>query len=193
MLLPEHDEHFDNPETYQLKQYRTGVKHTRQQRTAIDVGAHVGIFTKRYARDFDQVIAIEPVNTGCLTHNTRDLNNVHIIPAAVSDRSNQRVYLHNPNIKNSGAWEITDAITNTYVETITVDELQLTDVDLIKIDTQGVEKQVLMGAKNTIHEYKPVIHIETRSMTFVKWIEKTFDYKLIATVNKDRILVYKGV
>ena len=197
MHIDPRDRHFQgptkHPSTYQFRQYNAGVKQVKHTRTAIDVGAHIGIFTQRYAQDFERVIAIEPVNIDYLRHNTQNYDNVITYHNAVSNTTGDVVYLHNPshNNENSGAWEITTTPTDIRVETVTIDELNIQDVDLIKIDTQGVEYEVIQGASNTIVECRPVIHIETRDDELVQWLCGEYNYILQTTVVKDRILIPK--
>ena len=47
------------------------------------------------------------------------------------------------------------------VDLITIDSLNLKDVDIIKVDTEGFEYNVLLGAIKTIERCKPVIQVET--------------------------------
>ncbi len=42
----------------------------------------------------------------------------------------------------------------------TVDSLNLTRLDFLKIDVEGMEVQVLMGAECTIAQYRPIIYCE---------------------------------
>ncbi len=49
---------------------------------------------------------------------------------------------------------------NKEIDLITLDSLDLTRVDLIKIDVEGMEEEVLNGAKNLIGTFKPIIFIE---------------------------------
>ena len=63
--------------------------------------------------------------------------------------------------RNSGCFTIipTNSINYT-IETITIDELEISDVDFIKIDVEGVELDVLKGSVNTINKYKPLLQVE---------------------------------
>jgi FkbM family methyltransferase len=197
MQIDPRDRHFTgpvkDPSTYQFSQYNAGVKHAAKRRTAIDVGAHIGIFTQRYAQLFQRVIAIEPVNIRYLRANTAKYPNVEIYHNAASNREGDTVYLHNPskNNENSGAWEITTEPTDTSITTITIDGLNLSVVDIIKIDTQGVEYSVILGAHNTIKQCRPVIHIESKDTDLIEYICNEYDYVVQTTVIKDRILVPK--
>jgi hypothetical protein len=46
------------------------------------------------------------------------------------------------------------------IEIKTLDSLEISKVDFIKIDVQGYEKYVLTGSENTIRNSKPIIIIE---------------------------------
>ena len=177
---------------YQRAHYLTSLEHTPVRRTAVDCGAHIGIWTLRYAHDFSTVWAIEPINHEYLKRNTQHLANVRVVEAALGNKQGtaymKRIDCDNP----SGAWELTEENTPHTTPVVTVDSLGLEDVDIIKIDTQGVERCVLEGADNTIRTYKPTIHIETRDGDLLKWIAHTYDYKHIATHIKDHVLIHRS-
>lgn len=181
--LPPEDLHFEDPNTYQHKHYNTAVKYARTRAVAVDVGAHVGIHTRRLSKDFDVVYAIEPINYEYLTQNTLDLDNVRCINAGASNRAG-KMYAHNPLESNSGAWELSTVTSKQEVEVITIDSLNLTQCDLIKIDTQGLEREVLEGARHTINKYKPVVWIEDRG-TLTTYMLEEFCYNLKDAYNKD--------
>ena len=46
------------------------------------------------------------------------------------------------------------------IQMITIDSLQLTKCDFIKIDVEGYEEHVINGGINTIKKYKPIIVLE---------------------------------
>ena len=48
-------------ENYQLKEYNKALSYVNTKRTAIDVGAKLGIMSYRMCRDFNHVHAIEPL------------------------------------------------------------------------------------------------------------------------------------
>ena len=54
-----------------------------------------------------------------------------------------------------GAWKNGEA-----VEVITVDSLELPLCHFIKIDVEGMELDVLCGAKHTIQQHKPIMYVE---------------------------------
>ena len=61
----------------------------------------------------------------------------------------------------------------------TLDSLNLTDVDIIKIDVEGYELNVLQGASNTIATNRPIVQVEcveTQPRAFGTTIQDLFDY-----------------
>lgn len=53
-----------------------------------------------------------------------------------------------------------DVANNRPVHAITIDSLNLSRVDFIKLDVEGMECQVINGAADTIQSCKPVMHVE---------------------------------
>ena len=188
--LPPEDAHFKDTARYQQQQRQLALKHTRGTRTAIDIGAHVGIHTVHLAHEFDVVWAIEPINTEYLRRNTLHLTNVKVIEAGISNKTST-LYAHNPAESNTGAWELTTLTTAKSVRVITLDSLEIDNVDLIKIDTQKLELEVLQGAHETINKYKPVLWIEDRGCELLEYLKQTHNYGLADNYNKDMIYCSK--
>jgi hypothetical protein len=64
---------------------------------------------------------------------------------------------------------------------ITLDSLQLTNVSMIKIDVDGLEDNVLGGARNTIVSNRPVILIEIQGGSDIDTAPPEILAKIIAT------------
>ena len=62
-----------------------------------------------------------------------------------------------------------------------LDDYNFTDVDIIKIDVEGHEHSVLLGAKQTILQNKPLIQIEIQTK------QKYAVYKLLENLGMQRI------
>ena len=178
----------DDPENYQLKHYTNGVAQAKKRRTVIDCGAHIGIFTRRFARDFENVIAVEPTNGDYLKRNTQHLNNVTRVYSALSNREGS-AWLTTHDQMSSGEWSVVDYPTEWPCAVTTINLLGASEVDYIKVDTQALEREVLEGGKETILEWRPVIHVETRDKQLLKWIETEFDYVWTSKYIKDHILL----
>ena len=188
MRLPSTDTHFQDIETYQQRQWQAGVDATPGRSVVVDIGAHVGSFTVRYAAVFDTVIAVEPVNTEYLFDNIQHLGNVIVQPVGISN-CRTTLYAHNPSPGNSGAWELHAQPQYAYDREITViplDDIELYACDLIKVDCQGHETQVVQGATQTIERFRPTLQLEQPD-TELQGILHDLDYALHSTAGKDWI------
>jgi FkbM family methyltransferase len=157
--------------SYQNRGYQTAISFVKEKRTAIDVGAHIGIFSRRMSKDFQQVHCFEPqpVLNDCWDINCKGLSNLKLYKNCLSNKTGQaqmKCYeansgastLHfDPNKKFMNRKHHQFIID---VNLQTLDSYNFTDVDFIKIDAEKHELQVLQGAVNTINTYKPVIYVE---------------------------------
>lgn len=166
--LPDNDTHFekfiDDEGNYQKEQFDCVVKYIKPENRGlfIDVGAHVGLWSKMALKaGFKQIIAFEPNrnNYKCLQKNIT--NKKHLLcNFGLSDKS-EHVEFGNPQNDNSGANAIKgEGKTKLYK----FDDLMLNDFIinkiLIKIDVQGYEDKVVRGMTNFIKQYKPIIIVE---------------------------------
>ncbi len=130
-----------------------------RMRVAIDVGAHVGIWSAALiGQGFNKVHAFEPFegNHDCLVENVAALGAVTAYQVALGDAV-WCCELKLPARGNSGMWY---AQPGGDVPMRTMDSYAFRNVDLVKIDVEGYEGEVLNGALSTIFNYKPVIVFE---------------------------------
>lgn len=171
LYVPEGDEHFvklgADIEHYQETQRLKAFEHVTNWNRAIDLGAHVGIFSRHFAQCFKEVVAFEPTpeTRACLERNVPP--NVRIVPYACGDR--ERDVIFRRRIKNSGGTEMardlstaSDATLHYPARMMTLDSFHLDEVGLIKIDIQGAEPLALRGAAETLRRCKPVVLIEEK-------------------------------
>lgn len=149
---------------YQHPQRKISLKDLKNKRTAIDVGAHVGLWSKTLVKHFERVIAFEPVTEyiECLKKNVED-NNLEIIQAAVGE-SIGKCGLHFYE-NNTGK---TYRINGDTVDLVTIDSFNFENIDYIKIDVEGFEYEVLIGAQSSIEKYHPRIVIEQKILEHTK-------------------------
>lgn len=158
--------------------------HCRQRRTALDVGAHVGITAVYMARTFDRVVSFEPipVTFDALTRNTQHLPNVQRENFAVGRQSGALRFEYT-RLNGQSSHALMDdeapqllgddpAIT-TPLPFRTIDSYGFDDVDFIKIDVEGFEGPVVEGARETILRSRPVIVMEQRGNELKFHGEKT--------------------
>jgi len=199
--LPETDHHFvGDLSQYQMAAYQSALKHVKKVGTAIDVGAHVGIYSARMSIHFDTVLAFEPdsANYPCLVRNTqwigvkqghrRIQSIIPIYGAAGAQRGVGSVRVDA--IANTGArgFEVDG---HGRVPMYAIDEFPYTLLGLVKIDTEGFEHRVLVGAMHTLNQHKPVLIIERPKEDSINVLRR-LNYKLVDVVNKDSIFVEKS-
>lgn len=152
----------DPPRDSELNIVASYITKTKRHGTFLDVGGHIGTMSIPFSLMYDNVHAFEPCETNYkfLTENIKanEIDNAYPHRLAVSNRvSKVSVFRHYEH--NSGCYAVKDDSEGS-VDCITLDSLDFTDIDFIKIDVQGKEPEVLEGAINTIRKYKPLLMIE---------------------------------
>src|SRR5512143_3004988 len=127
-------------------------------RNAIDVGAHIGLWTRDMAKRFNLVMAFEPYqpNQEAWAMTMKDYGNAVLHKVALADRSYQARMEGEGHSKH---YIVEDPHGNIPVKTL--DSYNFVDVDLIKTDCEGADTLALMGAKDTILRCKPVLIVES--------------------------------
>lgn len=130
-----------------------------------DVGANIGVYTQAMASSCREVHAFEPnpLNFALLDSNTHGLKNVHLYKYACGNSAQDiAIQAFDPGqAGNFGNLHITDhGIT---VPQIRLDNFQGAPADVIKIDVEGRELDVILGAENMIRERQPLITYEANA------------------------------
>ncbi|MFA5387052.1 MAG: FkbM family methyltransferase [Candidatus Paceibacterota bacterium] len=138
---------------------------------AIDVGAHVGLWTRILELYFGQVCAFEPepVAHVCLKRNVT-LNTTKCFNIAVSDVVGELTLdvitdnSGNTRVDKDGSLESFCTTLDYHLQSFwtTLDYHNADNVRFIKIDVEGYELFVLRGAIETIKKYKPLIVVEQK-------------------------------
>lgn len=177
--LPDGEKHFpdwmtrngeivDGKGTYQIKKLRETLKHCKQFRTAVDVGAHVGLWSMHLAKRFHRVHAFEPVASfrECFVRNIREApgvgtDTVDLAHCALGAES-RRVHMIIDCADTGGTHVGKPAAELDGIQMHPMDRFLYEEVDLIKIDVEGFELEVLKGAVETIKRCRPVIIVEQK-------------------------------
>lgn len=144
-------------------------KEVSKSSVVYDIGAHAGFYTLLASElvGGGKVIAFEPVPRN-LKYLKKHLeinrcNNVMVIEAAVSDKSDIAHFNEGPNSSMGHLSENGDLTINT----VSIDELvgngKIPAPDYMKIDVEGAELLVLKGAKSILSDYSPKIFLATHS------------------------------
>jgi len=135
----------------------------------LDVGANVGVVSLAMSTKAGRVIAIEPqyfINQLLVCNaSLSGKDNIDVIQAAVGKelgKVNIPVFNYN-NLNNYGAISYQEWGQGQEVDMITIDSLRgLVDreFNFIKLDVEGMELEVLKGARKTIEQDKPLLWVE---------------------------------
>ena len=156
----------------QSLQRDASLKYVKNWRTAIDVGANVGEWTRPLTKKFDHVICFEPNPNfrECFNRNITE-SNVTLYPYGLSTHAHTAEQGTNHTHLNYVIGDTTPRDGD--IECRSLDSFDLTDVDYIKIDVDGFEIPVLRGAQETLRENNPVINIEMKERKRPKIVEES--------------------
>ena len=165
-----------------------------ESKVCVQDGGNIGIWPKQLASYFEKVYTFEPEGEcyEVLAKNCEELDNVIHKNVALGD--SERVVNFKPSnmachhISEDGSEEI---------RIITIDSLCLENCDCIILDVEGYEYYALKGAIETIKAFKPVIQLETGTLSNRYGINSQeieellygFGYEEFAKIRSDRIYV----
>lgn len=150
------------PAEYQQPVRRRSIDLCGRRRTALDVGANVGLWSRDLVKQFDQVIAFEPVDLfrQCLVKNVPAAN-LDIQSSALGDQNCFASIIVTEG--NTGHSHIDPtSLGQGSIAVITLDSLNLDSIDYIKVDCEGYEYRILQGAEITVKRNRPLIVVEQK-------------------------------
>jgi FkbM family methyltransferase len=208
--FPDYDNHFprllekslkkEGILRYQWKARDAAVALCEKRRVCLDIGANVGLWSCDLVESFERVVAFEPVQEfiECFRKNVKKSN--YFVYACALGKEMSYI---NMNIVEGNTGH-THVDKNSYgkgkIPLNTLDSFNFNDIDMIKIDVEGLEEEILQGAEATIRRNKPVLVIEQQKHEYkdamtdlpsVKILE-AWGYEVKETFNKDWILKHRG-
>jgi FkbM family methyltransferase len=141
----------------------------RPDMVALDVGANIGCHTLVMARLVGPQgadIAFEPqrivYQNLCANIALNALTNVHAVNAAVGSAAGTAAIAEIDYAArgNFGGVALGGAADGERVQISTIDSLPMENCHLIKIDVEGMELDVLLGAAETLAKHRPALYIE---------------------------------
>lgn len=158
-----------------LPDWEIAEKYLDQKRGCLDIGGHIGTTALRYANHFETVYSFEPLYYDILTENLLHVDNVRVCPFAVSDVQEEMTMIRRSG--NTGLSMIITKETEHYkrragydpkeykMKTVIVDDMEFTDIDFIKIDTEGYVLRPLKGMIQTLENNNwPLLQIEFNNL-----------------------------
>lgn len=194
LVFPMGDAHFDrNKDRYQYHTLLAALSFLKDRRVAIDIGGHIGLYSNALLEIFETVIGFEPapVNAKCYGANA----SAAILHVCGLGAKEGKLNL-NLASENSGNNSLVESFGNDYVPILikTLDSFNINNIDLIKVDVQGFEEQVLLGAEQTLKNNSPIIIIELithkTSPPNIAALNllKSYGYEELMIVGKDYIM-----
>lgn len=139
----------------------------------IDVGANTGIYTLKAAKYLEKgkgcVISIEPSLDSLFNLDKsirmNNLKNIRLRNFCAGSKNIRRnLWLNRRQPTQFSLIKTDEKASSLSVLTIKLDDLfeweELRRLDYIKIDVEGTEKDVILGAKKIIKKYRPIIQVE---------------------------------
>jgi len=151
------------------------LPHVKQFRTYIDIGAHDGDTCIDFVDKFKRVYAFEPN-----PESIKDIpDTIKKFPFALGNKKEELVLTIPDNGYNNNEHgsivRHQSGIRQYSVSVKTLDGFEFKEVDLIKIDVEGMELQVLEGAIHTIMKWKPVVLFENKHSRYDKKLVDFFN------------------
>lgn len=163
--------------------------------TIVDAGANIGNHTVYLANALDTVYihSFEPYKPAYdILNNNLLLNHLSVIDTynfGLGDNDMPAKVFHTNsvheknNIGNTKVMQCPDGD----IEMRTLDSVEIsTKVDFMKIDVEGFEAHVILGAKETILRDKPLIWVESfpENFTMTNYILETFGYEIVKVMGE---------
>ncbi len=186
---------------YEYEKQKIFTRMIKKGTVLYDIGAHVGFYTllsSLLVGKKGKVIAFEPLprNIFYLKRHLKlnKCENVKVIEAAVGERSGTTFFKEGEDslrgyISSQGELK---------VKMVSLDELflkgEIPPPNYMKIDVEGAELKVLLGAKEILRKFHPIIFLSTHSSEIheecLKILKKMdYNFKFIGKTN-DEILAY---
>ena len=201
--FPDSEEHFiEFMKDRQISEYQPEVriesfKYLKKKRSAIDIGANVGLWARDICKTFENAYLFEPYfeNVECLKKNLNEFQNFKIFECALSNTigfDDLHIY---PNALGANTLNPKgDGKTQTVqIKKRKLDDFNFKEIDYIKIDVQFHELEVIEGSTNTLIENDPILCVESARRNeselqyvkkFVKLLED-LNYKIIGGFGKE--------
>ncbi len=207
--FPEDDTHFEDvinsDGTYQRDTFDYAMSYVKTPKIFYDIGAHVGLWSLQALKSgFQKIEAFEPnpKTFECLKANIKNPN-VTLHKYGISDKNHSMSILEEAE-GNSGAIKLVD---NDFTDKVTVNLRAINThhihemiyaynlkphETLVKIDTEGMEAECILGMDKVLYALRPVMCVEQKSNKDALDILQKMGMEIVNKVRKDYILTWKN-
>ena len=183
----------------------------------IDGGANIGLFSlvASHLAPKGKVYAFEPakVTSAALKRNTKDCHNVEVLELALGDRRRRaEMIVHEGCLSGSTISDSVMALIGAEKGDLVPEEVSITTIDdfvaerrlekldFIKVDAEGYEKQILLGARETIRRLRPILAVsayhfpndKTDIATLVEGTSPDYTHRCSSRAEEDLIFLPKS-
>jgi len=167
--------------------YSWSKKQIKNFSNAVDIGCREGGFARELENDFKHIYCFDfRDKKHFFQKNVKDLSKFTYTVCGLGEKNG------NTSTSNTRVGRIKDWGPVT-VPMRTLDSFDYTDIGFIKIDVEGYEYKVLLGAKETIKKYRPVLLVEqNRGNLNAIELLKTWNYSCVGVdkiQNHDYLMV----
>ncbi len=139
------------------------LPYCKNKRNCIQAGGNVGIWPVNLSSHFNTVYTFEPdtINYEALLQNLKLGHNKIVSCNAALGAEKGRGSMFHLEKNNIGAHQV---VIGDGFDILTIDSLNLDNVDLIQLDIEGYEHFALLGAIETINKCSPAICVELKGL-----------------------------
>ena len=160
----------DGKGTYQIEKYDAAMKYTKGRRVVVDIGAHVGLWSRVMALDFQTVHSFEPVEAhiACFRKNMKAelaSGRAHLHATALGVEPGWVSMVNGTEGSSGDTWVKEQKLTDPVIYSVpmtTLDSYELRDVDFLKVDNEGYELFALRGGIETLKRCRPTVIVEQK-------------------------------
>lgn len=196
---PTGDTHFKDFLTYQEKNRQRFIRAMDTADTVIDIGAHAGSWSVNLATVAQRVYSYEPVHGDTLEHNVAQSGKQNITVRRMllsKDAGEKTIWIRTDNSGDNGIDLNSEFDRKPRIMNSTTLDMQehVGKISGIKIDVQGHEYPVLLGAEYTITQHRPVLCCEfVKGNRLAEELLHSWGYQLHTKSGKDWIWRHKDV
>ena len=156
----------NNEVTYQRLQREYALRQVKNFHTAIDIGGNIGFWSRDFCDKFENVIIFEPdaSNIECLKANLSGKENYTLHEVGLGSKEETKTFYKSMTTSGGHSFfrdqVFEEQVEESQLQIKKLDDYGYRNVGLIKIDTQGSEHDILLGAEQTLLENDCVLNVE---------------------------------